>query len=99
MEYKFHKEYFIDNDDDTVELFGKDVSIGFSSGRLLTRKVLCILHKAGKPYVSLEGEEVKEVAKPTPKVKVKTKKKKAKIDEPKEEKQPVIKPESNEEES
>jgi hypothetical protein len=101
MKYKFHKEYFLDNDNDAVECFGKTISIGFNSntGNRLSDKLLSILYGAGKPYVSLIGDEVEEVAPPTPKPKAKTKKKKVKIDEPKAEEPTSTITEPNEEES
>ena len=103
MEYKYHKDYFLDNDDDLVDLGVVKVKFGFESnkGGKISNSVLSMLYKAGKPYVSLIGEEEK-IAPPkpktTPKPQVKTKKKKVKIDEPKEE--PTITyTEPNEEES
>jgi len=100
MKYIYNKDYFLDNEDDTVVLFNNSVDFGFDSDRggKLSNKVLSILYKSGKPYVSLEGEEIEKVLPTASKPKAKTKKKKIKIDEPKEE--PIIKnTESNEEES
>ena len=99
MEYKFHKEYFLDHDNDTVkvEWGGSHVfNVGFDSK--FSHKLLKIFYRLGKPYVSLIGDEVEQVAPPKPKVKVKTKKKKVKIDEPKEE-PTITNTESTEEES
>jgi hypothetical protein len=100
MEYKFHKEYFLDNDGDTIEYGIQTIQIDFYSDAKLKNnsKMLTVLHKMGKPYVSLVGDDVEKVTPPTTKPKPQTKKKKVKIDEPKEEK-PSINTESNEKES
>ena len=77
--YKFIKEYFVSNDDDSVKIGRNSFSVSFSSN--LSQKALSNLYQLGKPYVSLEGED-EEVVKPKPKSKIK--KKKVKVDEPKE---------------
>jgi hypothetical protein len=83
MEYKFNKEYFVSNDSDEV-VFGKNtILVDFSSN--LSQKVLGKIYNLGKPYVSLDIDEVvvpeKEIVKKyTSKIKTK---KKVKIDEPK----------------
>ena len=94
MKYKFIKEWFLSNDDDIVEIGSHKFDVGFSSESKLSQKVLGWLYKDGKPYVTIEGEEVVKEVKSKPK-----KKKKVKVDEPKKETQPIVEPESNEEES
>ena len=94
MKYKFIKEYFIDNDSDVVEIGRHKFSVDINSENKLSKKVLGWLYALEKPYVTIEGEEVVKEVKSKPK-----KKKKIKIDEPKEEEQPITNPESNEEES
>lgn len=94
MKYKFVKEYFIDNDSDVVEIGKHKFSVDINSENKLSQKVLGWLYALEKAYVTIEGEEVVKEVKSKPK-----KKKKIKIDEPKEEDQPITNPESNEEES
>ena len=100
MIYKYDKEYFLDNDDDLVDLVTAKVLFGFDSnrGNCLSNSILSILYNAGKPYVSLAEDEVEVVAPQKLKQKSKTKKKKIKIDEPKEE-PTITNTESNKEES
>jgi len=94
MKYKFIKGYFIDNDSDVVEIGGHKFNVDIKSESKLSQKVLGWLFALEKPYVTIEEEEVVKKVKSKPK-----KKKKIKIDEPKEEEQPITNPESNEEES
>jgi len=96
MEYKFNKEYFLSNDDDYHQHGLHNIQVNFDSN--LTSKVLSILHSAGKPYVTLEGDDAEAVKEVVKKVKSKSKKK-AKIDEPKESVPTIKDTESNEEES
>ena len=55
MKFKFNKDYFVSNENDTVEVVGHIINVGFDS--MLSNKVLSHLHNQGKPYVSLENEE------------------------------------------
>lgn len=55
MKFKFNKDYFVSNENDTVEVAGHTIAVGFDS--MLSNKVLSYLHNQGKPYVSLENEE------------------------------------------
>jgi hypothetical protein len=89
--YIFIKDYFIDNDDDSITIGRHSFWATFDSK--FSQKALSNLYALGKPYVSFEGEEEEVVAKPKSKIK----KKKVKIDEPKAE--PIINTEPNEEES
>ena len=75
MKFKFNKDYFVSNENDTVEVAGHTIDVGFDS--MLSNKVLSNLHNQGKPYVSLESEE--EVVKEKPNLK------KVIINEPKKE--------------
>ncbi len=96
MKYIFHREYFVSNDNDDVQLGRHSFTVSFESN--LSQKVLAMLYNMlGKPYVSIEGEEV--VEKPKPKAKPKAKKKKVKIDEPKEETKPEPTTDTEESES
>ena len=78
MKYKFDNKYFLSNDNDLVPLGKNSISVTFSSN--FSQKVLSKLHILGKSYVSLEGDDVKEVK--VPKLDIKPKKK-VKLDEPK----------------
>lgn len=75
MKFKFNKDYFVSNENDTVEVVGHTVTVGFDS--ILSNKVLSHLHNQGKPYVSLENED--EVVKESKNIK------KVIINEPKKE--------------
>ena len=98
MNFKFNKEYFLSNDDDSHKYGRHAIHICFDSN--FDRKVLSILYNAGKPYVTLEGDGVEPVKEAVKVSKPKTKsKKKAKIDEPKESVPTIKDTESNEEES
>jgi hypothetical protein len=78
MKYKFDNKYFLSNDNELVPLGKNSISVTFSSN--FSQKVLSKLHILGKSYVSLEGDDVKEVK--VPKLDIKPKKK-VKLDEPK----------------
>ena len=83
MEFKFNKEYFLSNDDDSYQYGRHTIHISFDSQ--FNRKVLSILYNAGKPYITLVGDDVEPVKEVVKKVKSNIKsKKKVKIDEPKE---------------
>jgi len=98
MKYIFHKEYFVSNENDDVQLGKHSFTVSFESN--LSQKVLAMLYNMlGKPYVSIEGEEVVEKPKPKAKAKPKAKKKKVKIDEPKEETKPEPTTDTEESES
>ena len=99
MKYIFHKEYFIANDNDNIQLGKHSVTVSFESN--FSQKVLAMIYNTlDKPYVSIEGEEEVLVVKKS-KIKSKSKKKKVKIDEPKTEQETSISTDtnSNEEES
>jgi hypothetical protein len=99
MKYIFHKEYFISNENDNIQLGRHSVAVSFESN--FSQKVLAMIYNTlDKPYVSIEGEEEVVVIKNS-KIKSKSKKKKVKIDEPKTEQETSISTDtdSNEEES
>ena len=96
MEYKFNKEYFLSNDADSHQHGLHNIQVNFDSN--FSKKVLSILHAAGKPYVTLDEDDTEDVKEVVKKVKSKSKKK-AKIDEPKESVPTIKDTESNEEES
>lgn len=55
MKFKFDKDYFVSNDNDSVVVVGHAFEVSFDSK--LSNKVLSHLYNQGKPYVTLENEE------------------------------------------
>lgn len=55
MKFKFNKDYFVSNDNDSVVVVGHSFEVSFDSK--LSNKVLSHLYNQGKPYVTLENEE------------------------------------------